>query len=41
MEVVKLYFIIDHVSSDSIFTCNELSRSCGDGEVKFYHRSCK
>ena len=27
------YFIIDHVSSDSIFTCIELSRSCGDGEV--------
>ena len=34
--MVKLYFIIDHVSSDGIFTCNELSRSCGGGEVKFY-----
>ena len=41
MEVVKLYFIIDHVSSDGIFTCNELSGSCGGGEVIFYHRSCK
>ena len=41
MEVVKSNFISDHVSSDSIFTCNELSRSCGGGEVKFYHRSCK
>ena len=37
MEVVKSYFIIDHVSSDSIFTCNELSRSCGGGDVKCYH----
>ena len=36
MEVVKSYFIIDHVSSDSIFTCNELSRSCEGGDVKFY-----
>ena len=29
-------FISDHVSSDSIFTCNELSRSCGDVDVIFY-----
>ena len=36
MEVVKSYFIIDHVSSVSIFTCNELKRSCGNGDVKFY-----
>ena len=41
MEVVKSYFISDHVSSVSIFTCNELKRSCGGGEVIFYHRSCK
>ena len=34
-------FANDHGSSDIIFTCNELSRSCGDGEVIFYHRSCK
>ena len=28
--------IIDHVSSVSIFTCNELKRSCGNGDVIFY-----